>query len=395
MKNIVLIHLESLNDAFYLLDNKLFPNLKKLEEKSAFFSNYWSTATSTIMSACDLMYGNGECSEMSVNLEKFNINENYKSWIHSPEYKFKNINVIIYPKFDWVYDKINFRKIFGNDSEIYYENKYEKFCNNISEKLKQMDGDFLYVYDWESVNMKNQSEIRNDSWKQYHIEQFKHIDNTVGFIIDEINRLNKAKDTLIIAFGDHGDEVYTYGKNNGFTHAIPPYPDIIRTPVFIFKYGMTQQNVSQLVCNYDISRIVDALWSEKKVCIDRDYIFSRNLFPLQNSESLNKGYSVVDGDYLLLITSKGYELYNCCFLSMEKFNLLNWYKLKKDGRLQIKKIERMHFERLIYDQTEEIEEAFYKLRKILYYEIVILVDKNLLNKEIKKWFYKINYNVKN
>ena len=57
-KNLILIHLESLNDAIYLNGAHLFPNINRIAQKSIRFRNYNATATSTVMVVADLMFGN-------------------------------------------------------------------------------------------------------------------------------------------------------------------------------------------------------------------------------------------------------------------------------------------------------------------------------------------------
>ena len=57
MRNIVLIHLESLNYMHYQMNKELFPTLQKWEERSLSFSKYFSTATSTMMVLSDLAFG--------------------------------------------------------------------------------------------------------------------------------------------------------------------------------------------------------------------------------------------------------------------------------------------------------------------------------------------------
>ena len=123
----------------------------------------------------------------------------------------------------------------------------------------------------------------------------------------------------------------------------------------------------------------------------RNYVFSRNLFPRQQSV-LEKGYSVTDGIYMLLITSKGLEMYICRFIQHSNFNILNWFKLDRNGRLIIKTCANMHFKRLIREQAADFEEAFYKMRVVLYRKLYVLIKKRLLDNRAKQWFYHIHYN---
>lgn len=394
MKNLVVIHLESLNSAFLYQNSDVFPNIMKLKEKSMFFSNYYSTATSTIMTMTDLMYEDSKCSEKSTDLMHFEIASQSNAWIEELGMDFKEKQVYIYPFLDWKYDWMNIRKIMGKTAKVEQKKKYQAFQDSISEGIQNLNGGFMYIFDWSSVYMKGDCERKYNSWKEFYFMQYAQIDKTLGFVYEQLEKYDKLDETLILAFGDHGDDMYTYGKNKGFTHAIAPYPNIIKTPLMIYQHGKSAGINKELICTFDVGKILKNICAEKQMDIHREYVFSRNLFPLQKSPVLEKSYSVTDGEYLLLVSSKGLEMYICQFMSQSNFNLLNWFLLKRDGNIEIQQNESMHFKRMIYDQKEEIETSFYKLRKALYSEMKQMVNRGLLEDNIKWWFTKIYYNSK-
>ena len=77
-KNVLLIHLESVNKLNYTLNRELFPFLNELKTKVVFFDNFFSTATSTLMVIGDLMYGNMGQYECLENLNESDGPETYK-----------------------------------------------------------------------------------------------------------------------------------------------------------------------------------------------------------------------------------------------------------------------------------------------------------------------------
>lgn len=388
----MIIHLESLNNAFLYQNSEMFPNIMKLKERSLYFSNFYSTATSTIMTVSDLMYGSDSFSDVSADLEHFRLSSQSFLWLEHMGRGFARKQVIMYPELDWKYDRINMKKIVGKTTTLIEKRRYANFKEEISDAVRTLDGDFLYIYDWSSLYMKEDCEDKYTSWSTYYLNQYKRIDDTLGYVWNELEKYKKLEQTVIIAYGDHGDDMYSYGKNKGFTHAIAPYPNIIRTPLMIYKHDLPAQVNTDLICTFDIGNIVKSICEEKELKINRQYVFSRNLFPLQKSEVLEKSYAVTDGKYLLLVSSRGLELYACRFMAHSNFNLLNWFTLKRDGIIQIKKIKGMHFKRMVNDQKEDIEQHFYKLRKLLYKELKKKVDAGLLQENVKRWFAKIYYN---
>lgn len=390
MKNIVMIHLESLHNAFLYQDSELFPNIMRLKEKSLFFSNHYSTATSTIMTISDLIYGSCRSSEKSQNLEHFVIDHQYTPW----NIQFSK-KVLIYPVLDWKFDFINIGKIMQKNVRIVQKKKYRDFQENIADTIREMENECIYIYDWSSLYMRHNCERNYRSWIEYYANQYQQIDVTVGFVLEQIEKYNKLDDTLIVVFGDHGDDMYSYGKNKGFTHAIAPYPNVIRTPLMLYHNKIKKQINRDLVCTLDIGLIIKNIFSGESPKFNRKYVFSRNLFPLQKEGVLKKSYSVTDGNYLLLVSSQGLELYICRFMSQSIFNLLNWCVLKRDGSLALQKNKSMHFQRMIQEQSEDMEEHFYRLRKYLYREIREIVGRGLLKDNVKRWFAKIHYNLKN
>ncbi len=68
-KNLILIHLESLNRISFEHNINHLPNLKKILSSSKYYENYFSSATSTYMVINDLFYGNSEIFEHLTNIK--------------------------------------------------------------------------------------------------------------------------------------------------------------------------------------------------------------------------------------------------------------------------------------------------------------------------------------
>ena len=70
MRNLLIMHLESLNRNNFLLNRDLFPFLCEIERQSVSFQKYFSTATSTLMAIGDILYGGMDQYETSETLDR-------------------------------------------------------------------------------------------------------------------------------------------------------------------------------------------------------------------------------------------------------------------------------------------------------------------------------------
>lgn len=99
----------------------------------------------------------------------------------------------------------------------------------------------------------------------------------------------------------------------------------------------------------------------------RKYAFSRNLFANQSKRAdvFNKGYSVTDGVYTLLVTKGGLALYWNTIDPLNEMNLLNFFVFKKGKILYNKKFDNMissHYRKFMtIDRQNEIKDKFLEL----------------------------------
>jgi hypothetical protein len=72
---------------------------------------------------------------------------------------------------------------------------------------------------------------------------------------------------------------------------------------------------------------------------ERKYIFSRNRYANQSVKrySFNKSYVVSDGVYSLMVSSKGLELYNNVMDICNMCNILEFFLMGNDGKIQYNK----------------------------------------------------------
>jgi hypothetical protein len=187
-------------------------------------------------------------------------------------------------------------------------------------------------------------------------------------ILTGLLELGLWEQTVIIGFGDHGDEPWSHGVNRGYCHAIAPYSSICWTPMFIFDngehQGMSEKLVSLVDLNHTIgsfmTRGVTDIPSEDRKKRDaaleigegcdiltqqRSFVFSQNMFALQLEHSdpergMEKGYAITNGDYRLVVSSGGpegkrygMELFCDQIDPTNSRNLLDFFELDEQGEI--------------------------------------------------------------
>lgn len=169
--------------------------------------------------------------------------------------------------------------------------------------------------------------------------------------------------------------------NDGYAHATEPYSNVISTPLIMHIPGYEGPHIrNELISAIDIKDIILKLVeTDAKDIADvrnRGHIFSRNLYAAQKGRrlSLNKGYSVANEEYLLMVTHRGLELYNHVLDPQNTCNILEFYKMDKKGNIvfnaEFKELKSGHF--LFYFRTVEINhviEQYKILRQSLLKEV--------------------------
>lgn len=373
MKNLILFHMESVSNVIFKLNEDYFPNLYKWRKYFQNYMNYYSTATSTVMVMADLFFGDMSVFEQSDYLED----------IYSISYNRKTI--------------FEYLNAFGYSTQAFYYGYNDKKRNNRLNNVINKGGtgwtgdditDFLQsficftqeepfaIFIEENVSHikydGKRLEKRNKPESVCRKERYQAMDETVGKVLEQLEAGNLLDDTVVVLYGDHGDEYWFHGFHEGYTHAIEPYTSLIHCPLFVLN-GMREAKInSQLISTTDIfNLILNELGIEKRK-IGSEYIISRNLFARQKRKAdiFNKGYSITNGNYTLLLTRKGLSMFEN---EMDQYNLnnvLDFFRLKRSRLEYNSKFESMisdHYKGVMTQaEQNEIEKQFEILRKRLY-----------------------------
>lgn len=399
MKNLILIHLESVSELILKTNADLFPNINKIIQESTYYKNYYSSATSTLMVMSDLCYG-GMYREKCTKLENnFNDMGGHRSLFDELKDRTYSVKGIIWPRIT-TYSKIINGHILGKDVEVEAAKSYRDFIECIDESIKSEEPFALFIANFAShVSYRDAEEIKGSHafarWK----EGYRQIDDTCGKVL-EMLRKNGKNDTVIVFYGDHGDDYWGHRLHNGYTHAIEPYSSIIHVPLIIWDAAEKKGIEHKLVSSLDIKKKILSILFDTLFESNRKYIVSRNIYANQKVDvmSLSKGYAVATEEYILLVSIRGLELYNTKMDPANTCNLLEFFDIDGKDNIKfspsLKNIKSMHFHDFFTDgEIRHLKQIYKQLRKYLLHEtekIYKFAEKDIEDRNRELKFMKIN-----
>lgn len=378
-RNLVIIHMESLNMLNYRINREYFPNLCEIERKSVTFTNYYSSATSTIMVLSDLAYQGSYINEAlrSIGWKRYgSVEEN--SLLDDLYDRGYDVNMLHYPSTQGRNASIDLNDFVGRRQYIKECTDEENYHDEILKVIEGSKPFVLWTCNFVSHMDFNKHVAPDISGIGRWIKGYEYLDEETGYIFGLLRERELLSNTTIILYGDHGDDIYSHGYHGGLTHAVEPYQQLVHTPMFVYDERFEPGTVSAVVSTADIANMARKLFAmpdehydlHSFPIMDRKYAFSRNMFAAQRvrGESFGKGYSVMDGQFLLLVNTKGLEMYEIRMDPECQNNLLLFYRLE-NNKLVLKKEATLwgyHFMHLMDEKSfDEIEQKFYELRDVL------------------------------
>jgi hypothetical protein len=349
MKNLLIIHLESISNQIFRTFAHAFPETRDLFQQSLRFDNFFSAATSSLMAIASVWHGNSFEFDHSRTLEGVKpagLNRNLYSVLSDQGYHAKALCL-----------NMNHER-FGSDISIWPKDlkpvggtgNFEEFVSCFDSLTNRQP---FALYFWNLLtHISNHTDqtrtighLAGQQEKKYELT-----DRLIGNLIRILKQKNIFKDTVIVVFGDHGDDYWTHGFKGGWVHAIEPYTSIIATPMCICAPGLTSGRYVEPASTIDIRNTVLGLLG---LSSSADYAHSGiNLLEQKNkivySNSLlagqgyhpefkvHKSYSAINADHILLVTERGLELYNYLLDPGNACNLLHFFSHNQDGTLRWK-----------------------------------------------------------
>ncbi len=387
MRNLLLVHLESLNSIIYDSNRELFPALRHWERKSISFSKYFSTATSTLMMLSDMAYGgmlhNEPCCTLRSPLQKYCYTSSLLDELEKEGYR---VGVLGYPATEeGDTPSCNARHFIGYGAEL---EEFAHYRDYLGAMDSMMAGEGPFVI-WACNYISNVSCncLMEDVGQQTGIERwesgYRCMDSCVQELLGCLEKRRLLDSTTVIFYGDHGDDFISHGKHGGLMHAIEPYAALIHTPFWVYDSRFAPTQTDMLIDTTDVRGMLRGLldlpegrWNLEDMQLpQRKYSLARNTYAAQKvrETSFHKAYSLTDGKFLFLAGDQGMELYHMGMDAGCQSNLLDYFDF--DGeRLVLNEIAygevKYHFRSLIDAAAiEQIKHIFYEYREQLIREV--------------------------
>ncbi len=380
MKNLILLHLESLNLLNYRSNPELYPNLMRMEQSSLVFDRYFSTATSTFMVLADLLYGDMRqyecCASLSDVPEDYHQKESLLDCLQKKGY---TTGLWYFPKVPDIRGAQN-RHVAGFDNHIEIIGSREHYLRKLKEGITQEPFAYMICNCTSNLALNHKLDITNEPWNtDYWKHGYQSMDRYCGDLFELLEKKGLLENTLIVMFGDHGDDYWGHGMHGGLSHAIEPNNLLIRTPLLIRNGKRSApEHRANLLQTTDLKDLILSLLQDTpdETLPDRKYVISRNAYAAQpvRSDTFNKAYSVSDGRYLMLVSSHGLEMYDTFMDPACQNDLLRFFEYGDGIPSALPMQEKYHFynwwnareQRIVRNKYYELEESLYLQVRELY-----------------------------
>jgi len=348
MKNLVVLHLESLSRQRLAAFASVLPHTTRLLREAVLFDNFFASATSTRMVVAYLFHGNDfeydTASRFEGMLPACN-NPNLFSILRERGY---HANLICLNGFQHV-KPIELRSWTGGLPPVWATNDFPALFKRFDELT---DAEPFAIYVWDLITHIEHS-LALAPHSNGLTDQIRRAcavaDHAVGEMRAILERKGLLENTTIVLYGDHGDDPWTHGFKGGLTHGTEPYTDIIWTPLAIRDPGLAPAALDRVASTIDIApTCLSLLGIDVKLSFAHsgsdlfrgtaDFAYSQNFTANQPDDAarrIGKAFSVTDPTYTLLASSRGLEMYAHRVDPGNHCNLLHFFSLDKAGHLAL------------------------------------------------------------
>lgn len=343
-KNVIVLHLESVAYQTFNAFPEAFPNINKLTPTSRVFRSYYSSATSTQMVLAYLFHGNDFELDSHTNLEEPAAN--------NPSL-FSTLNAAGYDTSFLCASAFSTKKMLPNFAdtipEVWTTNDFSELFSQIE---KRTDSQPFAIFCWNLItHMEHANALAGFATGIDDLVggACAVADHTVGNILNILERKNLLDDTVVLIYGDHGDDYWTHGFKTGLLHAVEPYTHVLHAPLIIHDTSLQPGYDRRIASTVDLMpTVLELVGLTQNFSFapsgrsligaeSRSIAFSQN-FTANQPDNLNlgvrKSFVAISRSHALLVNSAGLELFNHRLDPTNHCNLLHFFDLDEEGSLQ-------------------------------------------------------------
>jgi hypothetical protein len=383
MKNLLILHLESITRERLAAFASSFPHALRLTRQARVFDRFFSSATSTLMVVTYLFHGNDFEFDQASRFEGMRPAANNRHLFSILGNRGYAANLLCLNAFEthratrlasWP-DELP--PAFGTHDFPTLQSRFDAIT----------DAEPFAIYVWDLITHIEHS-LALAPFASGLTDQVARAcavaDDAIGTMLATLERKGKLGNTIIVLYGDHGDDYWTHGFKGGMVHGTEPYTHVTWTPLAIAGAGIAPGVCDGIATTIDIApTCLAALGIDEPMSFahsgcdvlaaTHDVAFSQNFTANQPDDralGIAKAFAVADDTYNLVASSRGLELYAYRLDPGNHRNLLDFFDTASDGRLVLRnglsKVN--HFRAALPDNPRavaHIDERFRTLRDAL------------------------------
>jgi hypothetical protein len=370
MKNLLVLHLESVCRQRFAAFASSFPNTRRLMQQARVFDRFFSSATSTLMVVTYFFHANDFEFDAVARFEGMRPAGNNRHLFALLQERGWNANLICLNGFQSTHPT-TLSSWSGDLPPVWGTNDFPTLFARFD---RLTDTAPFAIYVWDLITHVEHSLAlapHSDGYTDQVRRACQVADDAIGVFLSTLARKGLLQSTTIVVFGDHGDDYWTHGFKGGMTHATEPYSQITWTPLAICDPTLAAGADGRLASTIDLApTCLDLLGVDHAFSfapsgttllgppVDVVYAQNFNASQADNREfGIARAYAAVDDTYTLLASSRGLEFYAYHLDPGNHCNLLQFFDLAADGRLSLRPWgpAARHFRAALLDNPRAVE----------------------------------------
>lgn len=348
MKNLVVIHLESISRQRLAAFARHLPHTLRLMGEARVYDHFYASATSTLMVMAYLFHANDFEYDTSTEFEGMRANRNNPHLFAVLRDAGYHAHLICLSGFQHV-RPVRLEAWSDVLGSVWGTHDFPTLVARFDE-LTDAPPFALYVWDLithieHSLALAPHANGLTDQVRR----ACAMADDAVGQMRAILERKGLLQTTTIVVYGDHGDDPWTHGFKGGLIHGTEPYTNIVWTPLAIRDPALAPGIDDAIASTIDVAPTclallgIDAALPFPRSGTDLargggELAYSQNFTanqPDSRSRGIVQSFAVTDRTHTLLASSRGLEMYAHALDPGNHCNLLHFFELQQ-GRLVLR-----------------------------------------------------------